>query len=216
MLKNEQSSSKQVSSIFRTLGTVFSKIEDASQPMVRQIVEVFTTGMKSDDDNVCFSALECLNALVKQRPELLADSFDAIIELTASETVVNEELVKTVAMGPFKHKVDKGLDRRSMVYDMIGSILSSPYVKLQDLSMAGDMLLRGLEDEYEIKKICCNTICKLCEFNREILANRNYHPYYFLISFSLDTMPSRAIVRDMMLYITFLFGQVLLRLTYDE
>jgi hypothetical protein len=46
---------------------------------------------------------------------LIRDVLSQLIPLLYDETVVKEELIHTVEMGPFKHKVDDGLEIRKVI-----------------------------------------------------------------------------------------------------
>lgn len=59
-------------------------------------------------------ALLTLNSAVHRKQALVKDILSDMIPLLYQETVVKEELIHTVEMGPFKHKVDDGLEIRKV------------------------------------------------------------------------------------------------------
>ncbi|RIB28491.1 armadillo-type protein [Gigaspora rosea] len=60
---------------------------------------------------------ELLRPLIVDFLSLIQDRFDQLLPLLYEETLVKESLIHMVEMGPFKHKVDDGLDiRKANVY----------------------------------------------------------------------------------------------------
>ena len=55
-----------------------------------------------------------LNSAVHRKQSLVKGILTDMIPLLYQETVVKEELIHTVEMGPFKHKVDDGLEIRKV------------------------------------------------------------------------------------------------------
>jgi len=59
-------------------------------------------------------ALTTLNSAVHSKPELIRPYLGQLIPVVIKESFVKPELVREVAMGPFKHKVDDGLEVRKV------------------------------------------------------------------------------------------------------
>ena len=77
-------------------------------------------------------------------------------------TVVRPELVREVQMGPFKHKVDDGLEIRKSAYEMLYSLLDTPSSRQRlDIVAFYDRIVAGIADEHEIKILCCLVLSKL-------------------------------------------------------
>lgn len=55
-----------------------------------------------------------MNSAALRKPHLIRSVLNELIPLLYEETVVKEELIHTVEMGPFKHKVDDGLEIRKV------------------------------------------------------------------------------------------------------
>lgn len=49
----------------------------------------------------------------------IRDLLDRILPLLYAETVVKQELIKEVEMGPFKHVIDGGLDLRKAAFEWL-------------------------------------------------------------------------------------------------
>ena len=65
-------------------------------------------------------------------------------------------------MGPFKHKVDDGLEIRKSSYETLYALLESPGSR-QRLDMVAfyDRIIAGITDEHDIKMLCCLVLSKL-------------------------------------------------------
>ena len=55
-----------------------------------------------------------MNSAVHRKSYLIKGMLTDLVPLLYGETVVKEELIHTVEMGPFKHKVDDGLEIRKV------------------------------------------------------------------------------------------------------
>jgi hypothetical protein len=76
-------------------------------------------GERSNAKGCAFDCMVCLLAAVHSclllccyRFHELGTLVAEIVQLIYQETDVREELVREVAMGPFKHRIDDGLDTR--------------------------------------------------------------------------------------------------------
>ena len=59
-------------------------------------------------------ALTTLNSAVKHKPTLVLQNLQRVVPFVIRSTVVDPSLIKEVQMGPFKHKVDDGLENRKV------------------------------------------------------------------------------------------------------
>ena len=69
-------------------------------------------------------ALSALNSAARTKPRLVAQHLSAILPTLYRETVINPELVRTVQMGPWTHKVDDGLEARKTAYETLYTLVS--------------------------------------------------------------------------------------------
>ena len=77
-------------------------------------------------------------------------------------TVIRPDLVREVAMGPFKHKVDDGLEIRKSAFETLYALLDEPASRQRlDMSSFYDRIIAGVGDEHEIKILCCLVLSKL-------------------------------------------------------
>jgi len=71
-----------------------------------------------------------------------------------------------VQMGPFKHKVDDGLEMRKSAYETLYALLDTPASRQRlDMSAFYDRIVAGIADEHEIKILCCLVLSKLLVIN---------------------------------------------------
>lgn len=59
-------------------------------------------------------ALGVLNSATHNKPDMILPSLTDLVPLVMKESVVKPELIREVQMGPFKHKVDDGLEIRKV------------------------------------------------------------------------------------------------------
>lgn len=62
-----------------------------------------------------------LNSAAHNKPHLIRDVLNQLLPLLYEETVIKEHLIHMVEMGPFKHKVDDGLDIRKVINHLLSN-----------------------------------------------------------------------------------------------
>lgn len=74
-------------------------------------------------------ALSSLNSAAHNKPHLVRDHLTSLLPELYGQTNIDESLIRIVEMGPFKHKVDDGLDIRKvsssllfLVFELTNSI----------------------------------------------------------------------------------------------
>ncbi|GEM12805.1 cullin-associated NEDD8-dissociated protein 1 [Rhodotorula toruloides] len=123
------------------------------------IVEFFKL-MHDEDLGVRRLALSSLNSAAHNKPYLVRSHLDSLLPELYAQTVVDENLIRMVEMGPFKHKVDDGLDIRKTAYECMHSLLDT-CLKEIDLQAYLSQVISGLSDEDEVKKLCYVMLMKL-------------------------------------------------------
>ena len=71
-------------------------------------------------------ALSALNSAARSRAHLIRDHLPTLLSSLYKETVVNLDLIRTVQMGPWTHKVDDGLDTRKTAYETMYTLVRHP------------------------------------------------------------------------------------------
>ena len=69
-------------------------------------------------------ALSALNSAARTKPHLVHDHLPALLPILYSETAVKPDLIRTVQMGPWQHKVDEGLDARKTAWETLYTLVS--------------------------------------------------------------------------------------------
>jgi cullin-associated NEDD8-dissociated protein 1 len=59
-------------------------------------------------------ALTTLNSASHNKPDIIIPNLGLLLPFVMQESVVNPALIREVAMGPFKHKIDDGLEVRKV------------------------------------------------------------------------------------------------------
>lgn len=69
-------------------------------------------------------ALSALNSAARTKPHLIREHLPTLLPTLYAETKVNPELIRTVQMGPWTHKVDDGLDARKTAWETLYTLVS--------------------------------------------------------------------------------------------
>lgn len=128
--------------------------------LLKPIMTKFLSLLEDTDLNVRRLALLTINSAVHRKPYLIRNVLDQLIPLLYAETIVKEELIHTVEMGPFKHKVDDGLEIRKAAYECMYTLLSSCLDKI-DVYGFLDHIRAGLDDQHDIKMLAYLMLIRL-------------------------------------------------------
>lgn len=104
-------------------------------------------------------ALTTFNSAAHNKPHLIMPYITELLPLTMKETIIRPELIREVAMGPFKHKVDDGLELRKSAYETLYSLMDTAFSSLPVADFF-ERVIAGIGDEHEIKIICCLMLTK--------------------------------------------------------
>lgn len=66
-----------------------------------------------------------LNAAAHNKPALVIEHLPSALPHLYQQTVVDESLIRTVDLGPFKHKIDDGLELRKVAFECMDVIFES-------------------------------------------------------------------------------------------
>lgn len=89
-------------------------------------------------------SLSTLNAAARNKPHLVQEHLARLLPLLYTETVLKPELIRIVEMGPWKHRVDDGLEARKTAYETMYTLVRSTCLRSLSLPvsyshLAGDM-----------------------------------------------------------------------------
>jgi cullin-associated NEDD8-dissociated protein 1 len=124
-------------------------------------------------------ALTTFNSAMHNKPDIIIPALDQLLPIAMSETHVKPELIREVQMGPFKHKVDDGLELRKSAYETLYALIETAFAKLppMDLSECFDRIVAGISDEHDVRVLCNLMLTKLM-----VLAPEQTHSRLELIS----------------------------------
>ncbi|KAF2126485.1 TIP120-domain-containing protein [Dothidotthia symphoricarpi CBS 119687] len=108
-------------------------------------------------------ALTTFNSAMHNKPDIILPALDQLLPLAMRETVIKPELVREVQMGPFKHKVDDGLEIRKSAYETLYALLETAFSRLSPIEVSDcfDRIVAGITDEHDIRILCNLMLTKL-------------------------------------------------------
>jgi cullin-associated NEDD8-dissociated protein 1 len=133
------------------------KFTIAEQPLpvddvLKKEIAAFLEVLKDANIDVRRSALLTLNYVAHHKSKLIRDLLPKYLPVLYAETKVRPELIREVDLGPFKHKVDDGLELRKAAFDVMYTLLDTSIDRL-DLSEFINHMVNGLNDQYDIKML---------------------------------------------------------------
>jgi cullin-associated NEDD8-dissociated protein 1 len=132
--------------------------------VLRQCIGDFLMTLQDEDINVRRVALITFNSAAHHKPSLILDLLPKFLPLLYQETLVKPSLIREVEMGPFKHKVDDGLDSRKAAFECMYTLLDTCQNQLDILEFLTHVE-NGLKDHYDIKMLTylmVNRLAALC------------------------------------------------------
>ena len=151
------------------------------------LIDMLTVMLRDSELENRRLALTTLNSAAHNKPDLIIPNLAQLLPLVMKESVVNPELVREVMMGPFKHKVDDGLEVRKVRSRFIftkgsANVIQSAYVTLYSLMETAfsrinildfyDRVIAGLKDEHDIRALCNLMLTKLVVLDADETARR--------------------------------------------
>ncbi|CAG8725492.1 18074_t:CDS:10 [Gigaspora margarita] len=142
----------------QTRGTVVTAIKftfinqgQEYDELLRPLIVDFLSLIQDSDLNVRRLSLSTLNSAAHNKPYLIRNVLDQLLPLLYEETLVKESLIHMVEMGPFKHKVDDGLDIRkaNSAYECMYTLLETCLDKLEIFNFL-TRVIEGLSDQHDI------------------------------------------------------------------
>ncbi|CAI6341162.1 unnamed protein product [Periconia digitata] len=150
--------------VISALRYTLADTDEAYDEFLRPIVVPMLVQMLSETDlENRRLALTTFNSAMHNKPELILPALDQLLPLTMKETQIKQELIREVQMGPFKHKVDDGLEIRKSAYETLYALLETAFDRLSpsDLSDCFDRIVDGITDELDIRVLCNLMLTKL-------------------------------------------------------
>jgi len=131
--------------------TIFEK----SLPVDKVLKEHITSFLELLSDNkieVRKAILISTNYIAHHKAKVLRTLLPKYLPHLYGETKIKPELIKEVELGPFKHKVDTGLELRQAAFECMYTLLDTCITKL-DISEYISQIVSGLSDDYDIQML---------------------------------------------------------------
>lgn len=100
-----------IQAIRYTLSDSDDSLDSVLKIMLIDMLKVMLTDTELENRRL---ALTTLNAAAHNKPDLINPNLSQLLPLVMNESVIKEDLIREVMMGPFKHKVDDGLEVRKV------------------------------------------------------------------------------------------------------
>ncbi|WPH02231.1 Hypothetical protein R9X50_00508700 [Acrodontium crateriforme] len=153
--------------VISALRYVFSDTDSTYNAHLQSsIIPMLATMLADTDlDNQRLS-LSTLNSALHNKPGLVLPHLSELLPFAMQASAPRPDLIREVQMGPFKHKVDDGLEIRKSAYETLYALLESPASRQRiDLAAFYERIIAGISDEHEIKILCCLVLGKLLVIN---------------------------------------------------
>ncbi|KAF3773876.1 Cullin-associated NEDD8-dissociated protein 1 [Nymphaea thermarum] len=135
------------------------KIDEFLYPSISSFLML----IKDDDRHVRRAAVLALSTAAHNKPNLIKGLLPELLPLLYDQTVVKQEMIRTVDLGPFKHVVDDGLELRKAAFECVDTLLDSCLDQVNPSSFIVPYLKSGLDDHYDVKMPCHLILSKLAE-----------------------------------------------------
>lgn len=139
--------------------------------LANSVVEILSTMLRDTEIENRRLALTTLNSAAHNKPALIIPNLTELLPFVMHESVVKPELIREVPMGPFKHKIDDGLEVRKSAYETLYSLMEIAFSRLSILTFY-DRVLAGLRDQHDIRALCSLMLTKLVSLDPEETARR--------------------------------------------
>jgi len=123
-------------------------IDQILMPQIGKFMDL----MKDQDLDVRRNALLTLNYIAHNKPLLIRDALPSYLPLVYEESKQKPELIREVDLGPFKHKVDDGLEIRKAAFECMYTLLDTCLDRVNIPAFVAN-LVGGLKDNYDIKNL---------------------------------------------------------------
>jgi len=124
----------------------YSLNKSTKYQLPQSVVTAFLKTLSDADLLVKRQTFLSLNSILRVNSRLVVSDLENILPIVFQATVTNQELIREVDLGPFKHRVDDGLPLRKAAFTCLDSLLDCTPHKV-DLFEFVKFLKNGLTDE---------------------------------------------------------------------
>jgi cullin-associated NEDD8-dissociated protein 1 len=135
------------------------------------LIDMLTTMLNDTELENRRLALTTLNSAAHNKSAILQPYLGQLMPLVMDASVIRPELIREVMMGPFKHKVDDGLEVRKSAYETLYALMETSFSRINILQLY-DRIIAGLSDEHDIRALCNLMLTKLVVLDADETARR--------------------------------------------
>jgi len=128
--------------------TIFEKSLPVDK-VLKEHIGAFLDLLSDPEIPVRKAVLLSLNYVAHHKPKIIREALPKYLPALYGETRIKKELIHEVDLGPFKHKVDAGIELRQAAFECMYTLLGTCLARLE-LQEFISQLVSGLADEYDI------------------------------------------------------------------
>lgn len=146
----------------------------------KQLIEVVSVDLialrKETSPNVKKYALEALATIIHFGWAVVRTQLADITQFALAETTIRKELIEEIDLGPFKHKVDRGLPLRKAAFQLLETVFLKAPDYIDVLQVVDAIVTSGLIDtEEENVVLTLHILAKLTQKANVIVLSRIEH-----------------------------------------
>ncbi|GAB1314426.1 hypothetical protein MFIFM68171_04636 [Madurella fahalii] len=124
------------------------------------LVDMLKTVLSDPEMEIRRHAMSTLTSAAHNKPELILGHLNQLMPRVMEETVIKQELVREVQMGPFKHIIDDGLEVRKAAYETLYALMETAFSRVSIIDLY-ERIVAGLSDDNDIRALCNFMVSKL-------------------------------------------------------
>ncbi|KAK9463277.1 armadillo-type protein [Lipomyces oligophaga] len=155
----------------QTKGNTRGGIQSRRVKTVSQLVSDIVSNLEDPDLDNRRADMAAVASVAQDFPSMLVPYVSVVVARLVEDTKTRPELIREVQMGPFKHKVDDGLEARKAAYECLFTVMFTyavpPSCELLDdseslqIPVMIERAIAGLSDDHDIRVLCCASLGKL-------------------------------------------------------
>ncbi|KAJ1789582.1 hypothetical protein LPJ59_005317, partial [Coemansia sp. RSA 2399] len=136
---------------FRTL-LADKSTEDQCDKEIKEVLPVVINSISDSDVGIRKLGLLALYTVIQNKTGLFDELSRTIQPTLFAQTMIDESLVRIIPMGPFKKRVDDGLEARKCAYQCVHMLVRN-MPDVADTEAVVDSVIRGVADEQEVRTV---------------------------------------------------------------
>jgi cullin-associated NEDD8-dissociated protein 1 len=106
-------------------------------------------------------ALTTLNSAAHNKPAILLPHLPQVLPYLMAATEIKPNLIRELSYGPFKYKIDDGLEIRKSAYETLYALMDTPGFAQLNILDFFERIIDGLKDDHDIRALCTVILGKL-------------------------------------------------------